>query len=263
MVEAAILGGPLVRRETIALFKKYAILHSSLLPYFATYAEQAHRTGVPIMRHTVLEYPGDPRSATAEYQYLLGEDLLVAPVIEPGATARKLYLPRGEWLNYWTGERYTGAVDVTVPAPIDQIPLLVRSGAIIPFKPEDEVASLKWNDPNLLSRIAGMEDLPAGNGRQNRHLYVAGWYPGAGPPQPWNITDRWHFARDPALRGNCLDEISTAGCAAGFQAAGGLALRHSYPSASRRVCGKSVSPGTKRRHFLKGRFLPRKRFIRR
>jgi alpha-glucosidase len=137
--------------ETIALFKKYAILHSALLPYFATYAEQAHRTGVPIMRHTVLEYPDDPRSATAEYQYLLGEDLLVAPVIEPGATTRKLYLPRGEWLNYWTGERYTGAGDATVPAPIDQIPLLVRAGSVIPFKPEDEVASLHWSDPNLLS----------------------------------------------------------------------------------------------------------------
>jgi alpha-D-xyloside xylohydrolase len=137
--------------QTMALFKKYAVLHSSLLPYFATYADQAHRTGVPIMRHTVLEYPSDPRSATAEYQYLLGEDLLVAPVIEPGATTRKLYLPQGEWINYWTGERYAGAGDVTVPAPIDQIPLLVRSGSVIPFKPEEEVALLKWSDPNLLS----------------------------------------------------------------------------------------------------------------
>jgi alpha-glucosidase (family GH31 glycosyl hydrolase) len=137
--------------QTIALFKKYAILHSTLLPYFATYAEQAHRTGVPIMRHTVLEYPNDPRSATAEYQYLLGEYLLVAPVIEPGATTRRLYLPQGEWLNYWTGERYAGAADVTVPAPIDQVPLMVRSGSVIPFKPEVDVASLKWSDPNLLS----------------------------------------------------------------------------------------------------------------
>jgi hypothetical protein len=103
------------------------------------------------MRHTVLEYPEDPRSATAEYQYLLGESLLVAPVIEPGATTRKLYLPRGEWLNYWTGDRYTGGADVTVSAQIDQIPLLVRSGSVIPFKPEDEVASLNWSDPNVLS----------------------------------------------------------------------------------------------------------------
>jgi alpha-glucosidase (family GH31 glycosyl hydrolase) len=135
---------------TIALFRKYAILHSALLPYFATYAAEAHRTGVPILRHLVLQYPEDPRSATAEYQYLLGESILVAPVIEQAAVTRKLYLPPGEWVNYWTGERYTGGADVTLAAPLDQIPILVRAGAILPFKPEPETASFKWSDPNLL-----------------------------------------------------------------------------------------------------------------
>jgi alpha-glucosidase (family GH31 glycosyl hydrolase) len=136
--------------ETQALFKKYAILHSALLPYFATYAAEAHRTGVPIMRHTMLEYPDDPRSYGAEYQYLLGEHLLVAPVIEQGATTRTLYLPQGEWVNYWSGERYTGGRDVTVPAPIDQIPILVRAGSVLPFKPEAETHSFNWSDSQLL-----------------------------------------------------------------------------------------------------------------
>jgi alpha-glucosidase (family GH31 glycosyl hydrolase) len=136
---------------TIALFRRYAILHTALLPYFATYAAEAHRTGVPILRHLVLEYPGDPRSATAEYQYLLGESLLVAPVIEPGAVTRKLYLPHGDWVNYWTGDHLTGGADVTVPAPLDQIPILVRAGAILPFKPENQTATLNWSDPNLLA----------------------------------------------------------------------------------------------------------------
>jgi alpha-glucosidase (family GH31 glycosyl hydrolase) len=135
---------------TIALFRKYALLHSGLLPYFATYAAEAHRTGVPILRHLVLQYPGDPRSATAEYQYLLGESILVAPVVEQAAVTRKLYLPPGEWVNYWTGEHYRGAADVTVPAGLEQIPILVRSGAILPFKPESETATLSWSDPNLL-----------------------------------------------------------------------------------------------------------------
>jgi alpha-glucosidase (family GH31 glycosyl hydrolase) len=136
--------------DTQALFKKYAVLHSALLPYFATYAAEAHLTGTPIMRHTVLEYPNDPRSYGAEYQYLLGEHLLVAPVIEPGATSRKLYLPQGEWVNYWTGDRYTGGQDVTVPAALEQIPLLVRAGSIVPFKPEAETHSFNWSDPHLL-----------------------------------------------------------------------------------------------------------------
>ena len=137
--------------ETEALFKKYAILHSALLPYFATYAAEAHRTGVPIMRHTVLEYPNDPRSYGAEYQYLLGEHLLVAPVIEPGATTRKLHLPQGEWVSYWSGAHYAGGNDVTVPAPVDEIPLLVRAGSVLPFKPEAETATFHWSDPDLLS----------------------------------------------------------------------------------------------------------------
>jgi alpha-D-xyloside xylohydrolase len=136
---------------TIALFRRYAILHTSLLPYFATYAAEAHRTGVPILRHLVLEYPDDPRAATAEYQYLLGESLLVAPVIEQGAVTRKLYLPKGDWLNYWTGDHLTGGADVTVPAPLDQIPIMVRAGAILPFKPENQTAILNWSDPNLLA----------------------------------------------------------------------------------------------------------------
>jgi len=137
--------------DTEASFKKFAILHTALLPYFATYAEEAHRTGIPIMRHTVLEFPGDPRSADEEYQYLLGDKLLVAPVIEPGATTRKLYLPQGEWVNYWTGDRYVGSRDITVPAPLDQIPIVVRAGSVLPFKPESETASLHWSDPQLLS----------------------------------------------------------------------------------------------------------------
>jgi len=148
---------------TIALFRRYAILHSSLLPYFATYAAEAHRTGVPIMRHLVLQYPEDPRSATAEYQYLLGDSILVAPVIEQGAVTRKLYLPKGEWVDYWTGERYTGGADVTVPAPLERIPILVRAGAILPFKPEAETASFHWSDPDLLQGSLVWKAYPAGN----------------------------------------------------------------------------------------------------
>jgi hypothetical protein len=147
--------------STTALWKKYAILHSSLLPYFATYAEEAHRTGVPIMRHMVLEFPGDPGSATADYQYLLGEYLLVAPVIEQGALTRKMYLPKGEWVNYWTGEHYAGGVDKTIAAPLDEIPLLVRAGSILPFKAESETSLLRWSDPQLLESSLVWKIYPA------------------------------------------------------------------------------------------------------
>ena len=135
--------------ETTAHFRRWAAFHSSLLPYFATYAEEAHRTGIPIMRHTVLEYPDDPRSATAEYQYLLGREMLIAPVIQPGQQLRTLYLPRGEWVNFWNGDILTGGQDVTVVSSV--IPILVRAGSVIPFKPEEEAGRWDWDDPQLLS----------------------------------------------------------------------------------------------------------------
>ena len=134
--------------KTIAHFRRWATFHSSLLPYFAAYADEASRTGIPIMRHTVLEYPDDPRSATAEYQYLLGRELLVAPIVQPG-NQRTLYLPQGEWTNFWSGEYYQGGRDVTMTT--DQIVLLVRAGSILPFKPESEAAHWSWDDPQLLN----------------------------------------------------------------------------------------------------------------
>jgi alpha-glucosidase (family GH31 glycosyl hydrolase) len=134
--------------DTTAHFRRWAAFHSSLLPYFATYAAEAARTGIPIMRHTVLEYPDDPRAATAEYQYFLGRELLVAPIVQPGGQ-RTLYLPKGEWTSFWGGEYYNGGHDITIST--DQIVVLVKAGSILPFKPESEAAHWDWNDPQILS----------------------------------------------------------------------------------------------------------------
>lgn len=135
--------------DATAHFRNYAILHSSLLPYFVTYAAEAHRTGVPIMRHTALEFPKDPRSATAEYQYFLGREMLVAPVVTP-TSIRTLYVPAGEWIDFWNGDSYRGGQDINVAAPTWEIPILVRAGAVLPFLPEAETARMNWEDPHLL-----------------------------------------------------------------------------------------------------------------
>ncbi len=134
--------------ETMAQFRRWAAFHSSLLPYFATYAAEAARTGVPIMRHLVLEFPKDPHSATAEYQYMLGREMLVAPVVQAGQALRPLYLPEGEWVNFWNGDYLTGGQVVTVVSTA--IPILVRAGSVLPFKPEEEAGQMKWSDPHLL-----------------------------------------------------------------------------------------------------------------
>jgi alpha-D-xyloside xylohydrolase len=136
--------------QTMAFFRHYGQLHASLLPYFTHFAEEAHRSGVPIMRHLALEFPDDPHAALTEYQYMLGDRILVAPVVAGGQSLRTLYLPAGEWINFWSRASYFGGQDVTVPAPPDQIPMLIKAGSILPFKPEQEAAHWDWNDPHLL-----------------------------------------------------------------------------------------------------------------
>ncbi|MGH9397144.1 MAG: glycoside hydrolase family 31 protein [Terriglobia bacterium] len=120
-------------QQTIDTFRRYAKLHISLFPYFYTYAHEAAKTGLPIIRHPLLEWPDDPKTYDANEAYMLGEKILVAPVVRQGATTRSLYLPKGSWVDYWTGQIIDGGRRVTVPAPLQHIPILVQAGSIIPF----------------------------------------------------------------------------------------------------------------------------------
>ena len=83
-------------------------------------------TGKPLMRALFFE-DDDPRIWDFPHEYFLGEDLLVAPVVEPGTKECSVYLPRGEWVDPWTGEEYVGPTVTTRPAPIDQIPVYVAA----------------------------------------------------------------------------------------------------------------------------------------
>jgi alpha-glucosidase (family GH31 glycosyl hydrolase) len=114
--------------ETLSLFATYARLHTALKPYLYRYARVAHEEGMPIVRPLFLNYPGEAETYDLEDQYLLGDDVLVAPVLEPGQTERQVYLPAGQWQDYWTGEMHEGPGRVTVPAPLHQIPLFLREG---------------------------------------------------------------------------------------------------------------------------------------
>jgi alpha-D-xyloside xylohydrolase len=96
-----------------------------------THAQLLATTGRPLQRPLGLAYPelGVHPSDT----YLLGRDLLVAPVVARGATSRKLSLPPGAWLDWWTGEVLQGDADVTVDAPLGTLPLFLRVGGIVPL----------------------------------------------------------------------------------------------------------------------------------
>jgi len=121
--------------EVEAICRQYAELRYRLLPYTYTLAWQAHTRGLPLMRPLVLNYPDDPRAWGLGHQFLWGDDLLVAPVTREGARAWPVYLPAGVWHDFWTGDRHEGPGGVTLSAPLDRLPLLVRAGAIVPMGP--------------------------------------------------------------------------------------------------------------------------------
>jgi alpha-glucosidase (family GH31 glycosyl hydrolase) len=110
-------------------------LRYRMMPYTYSLVWQAHRLGLPTMRPLVLNYPNDPHVWDLGTQYLWGDDILVAPVTRRGATHWTVYLPEGQWHDFWTHEAYQGQRGVTVAAPLERLPLFVRSGAIIPLGP--------------------------------------------------------------------------------------------------------------------------------
>jgi alpha-D-xyloside xylohydrolase len=122
--------------EALDVYRKYAVLHMSLFPYRYAAAQEAAKTGMPMMGALVLEYQDDARARTAKDEYLFGPDLLVAPVIDEG-TQRPVYLPPGEWVDYWTGKAIAGGQVVIVDSGVEMIPVWARAGAVIPKIPED------------------------------------------------------------------------------------------------------------------------------
>lgn len=115
-----------INRATIELRYK-------LLPYLYTLFREHTETGAPVMRPLWFEYPNDARTYLTEDQYLVGRDLLVAPVVTEGVVKRRVYFPKGDnWIDWWTGQIYEGGKDAEVAAPIDRLPLFARVGAVIP-----------------------------------------------------------------------------------------------------------------------------------
>ncbi len=122
--------------ELIAIYRDAIRLRHALLPYLAKHADIAARTGLPVARAMAFDYPDDPRFHDVWDQYLLGDDLLVAPVWRVGERERDVLLPPGAWLDYWNRQsRYEGPSLIRVGAPLDRIPVLVRAGAELPASP--------------------------------------------------------------------------------------------------------------------------------
>ncbi len=133
-----------------SIIRRYLELRYRLLPYLTTLFSEAAMTGAPIMRPLMWHYPDDLTAREVEDQFLLGRDLLVAPIYQPRAHARRLYLPAGEWSSFWSGERFEGPGWITVRAPLDELPLFVRAGSILPLGPVMQYTGERPTDPLTL-----------------------------------------------------------------------------------------------------------------
>jgi alpha-glucosidase (family GH31 glycosyl hydrolase) len=147
-----------------SIFRFYSHLRMQLFPYIYSYALRSRIEG----KHMLGKFPEHI------YQYTFGDELLAAPVYEKGATTQKVFLPEEKWINFWTGEQLQGNAEYTVAAPLDQIPLFVKQGSIIPMR--NYASSVETGNNNELTLhlypgANGSFNLLEDDGISNDYLY--------------------------------------------------------------------------------------------
>lgn len=133
--------------KTQAIVKELIDLRYSLLPYHYTLAYENSQSGLPFARPMMMEFPGV--SDTIYQQFMYGSDLLVAPVIEQGQTIKEVSLPAGEWYDFTSNEKFTGNKQINVQSAIEEVPVFVREGTIIPTSPGTRSADT-YNGENIV-----------------------------------------------------------------------------------------------------------------
>jgi alpha-glucosidase/alpha-D-xyloside xylohydrolase len=137
--------------------RKYLELRYRLLPYTYTLCREAYDTGLPLIRALWLHYPNDPQAIGRGDEYLWGRDLLVAPVVAKGSTERKLYLPEGDWYDFWTQERHAGRRELTRKVELATLPLFARAGAILPLDPVRQYLAEPTDKPTIIRVYSGRD----------------------------------------------------------------------------------------------------------
>jgi alpha-glucosidase (family GH31 glycosyl hydrolase) len=133
-----------------SICRKYLELRYRLMPYLYTAVRDCCDTGLPIMRALWLHAPDDPAAVARGDEYLWGPDMLVAPVVKRAATSRRLYLPRGTWLDFWTEAKIAGGREIDRPVDLPTTPIYVRGGAVIPMDPVRQYAGEPVDEPLTL-----------------------------------------------------------------------------------------------------------------
>ena len=137
--------------------RKYLELRYRMLPYLYSAVRECSLNGMPVMRALWLHYPDDPIAVARADEFLWGRDILVAPVVEKGATSRQVYLPRGSWYDFWTGERLEGGREISRAVDLETMPLFVRAGAIFPLGPIKQYTGEKVDEPISVTVYPGAD----------------------------------------------------------------------------------------------------------
>jgi alpha-D-xyloside xylohydrolase len=133
--------------EAQTILTSYDRLRYRLMHYIYSLAWRTTSEGYTPMRALAMDFRTDTRALNIGDQFMFGPALLVNPVMEPGATSRRVYLPAAKWYDFWTGRDAGGGGMLETPAPLDRIPLFVRGGSIVPMGPDLEYAAEKPADP--------------------------------------------------------------------------------------------------------------------
>jgi alpha-glucosidase (family GH31 glycosyl hydrolase) len=209
--------------DVVDFWRRWAKLRTQLYPYLAAADREYRRTGLPIMRHLALAYPRDRRATAQEDEFLFGPWLLAAPVLDEGAATRRVYLPRGRWVDLWRSVRYRrgdgglaltgarvlrGGRSVVVPAPLDELPLLARAGTLLALLPPDVDTLASYGDRSTarsLRESAGRRVLLAfPRGRSSARLEDGGFV----RSREW--TGAWSLTIDSARKRNWRIQASLA-----------------------------------------------------
>jgi alpha-glucosidase (family GH31 glycosyl hydrolase) len=141
---------------TQAVGDQFLQLREELVPYLYTLADQAYGTGLPMTQALYLDYPGQAAAYANPSEYLLGSDVLVAPVTQPGASvATQVWFPPGTWEDYFTGATFSGPSTATINVPTSRMPVFVKAGGIIPLQPASGNAQSAGTAPITLQVHAG------------------------------------------------------------------------------------------------------------
>jgi alpha-glucosidase/alpha-D-xyloside xylohydrolase len=137
--------------------RKYLELRYRMLPYLYSAVRECTITGLPVMRALWLHYSDDRIAIASQDEYLWGRDLLVAPVMEKGATSRRVYLPRGSWYDFWTSEKLEGGREFVRAVDLETMPLYVRAGTILPLGPAKQYTCEEVDQPLSIAIYPGSD----------------------------------------------------------------------------------------------------------